>query len=64
MTKQKLKTLKVKISKDLYEILKEDTKIIDDSLDGIVEMYLWMGLEKMMQDCENDAAIKNSGKHL
>ena len=64
MTKIKMKKLKVKIGKDLYDIMKEDAKICKDTLDATIEMYLWMGLEKMNMDCENEEAIKNSGKHL
>ena len=64
MTKPKMKKLKVKIGKDLYDLMVEDAKIINETLDGTIEMYLWMGLEKMMQDCDNEEAIKNSGKHL
>jgi hypothetical protein len=64
MTKQKLKTLKVKISKELYKIIKDDAIAIDLSIDETVEMVMWEGMQKIMDDCDCQEAIKNSGKHL
>lgn len=64
MSKKKLKKLTVKISKDLYEIVKEDSKIIDLNMSKTVELILWEGMQKIMDDCDNQEVIKNSGKHL
>jgi hypothetical protein len=64
MTKPKLKTLKVKISKDLYKLIRSDAEAIDLSIDETVEMIMWEGMQKIMDDCDCQEAIKNSGKHL
>jgi predicted HicB family RNase H-like nuclease len=60
----KLKKLNVKISKELYKIIKDDAEAIDLSLDETVELIMWEGMQKIMDDCDCQEAIKNSGKHL
>jgi hypothetical protein len=64
MTKMKIKKLTIKISKELYKFIKDDAKTIDLSIDETVEMIMWEGMQKIMDDCDNQEVIKNSGKHL
>jgi len=64
MTKKNIKKLTVKISKELYKIIKDDAKSIELSIDETVELIMWEGMQKIMDDCDCQEAIKNSGKHL